>query len=70
MSETNYDIFIAYKDKNDNSDRTWSSIIGEQIYTSLKNKGYSPFTRMKQWRAWRVEEYLPLLITHLRLRER
>ena len=43
MSETNYDIFIAYKDKNDNSDRTWSSIIGEQIYTSLKTKGYSPF---------------------------
>ena len=47
MPETNYDIFISYKTLDANSNRTWSSEKGEQIYTSLIAKGYSPFFSRK-----------------------
>ena len=38
--EEPYDIFISYKELTDNGDRTLDSVIAQDIYTELTNKGY------------------------------
>lgn len=42
MNETNYDIFISFKDNFDGN-RTWASEKGEHIFQSLRARGYNPF---------------------------
>ena len=63
MSDTTFDIFISYKDKIDNFDRTWSSVIGEQLYNSLIFKGYCPFYSRETMQGM-VGENVPSVIDH------
>ncbi|MBQ3979570.1 MAG: hypothetical protein II634_02105, partial [Lachnospiraceae bacterium] len=41
--EEPYDIFISYKELADDGDRTLDSVIAQDIYTELTNKGYRVF---------------------------
>ena len=41
--EEPYDIFISYKELTDDGDRTLDSVIAQDIYTELTNKGYRVF---------------------------
>ncbi len=41
--EKSYDIFICYKEKDQNGDRTYDSVLAESIYIELINAGYSVF---------------------------
>ena len=41
--EEPYDIFISYKELSDDGDRTLDSVIAQDIYTELTNKGYRVF---------------------------
>ncbi len=43
MNETNYDIFISFKDRDNESNRTVASRLAEDIYDTLDIKGYSVF---------------------------
>ena len=41
--EEPYDIFICYKETDDNGDRTVDSVIAQDVYTELTEKGYRVF---------------------------
>lgn len=41
--EQPYDIFICYKETNDNGDRTLDSVLAQNVYESLTAKGYRVF---------------------------
>lgn len=41
--EEPYDIFICYKEKDENGERTIDSVIAQDIYTSLTKEGYKVF---------------------------
>ena len=43
MPNTNYDIFISFKDRDNDSNRTVASRLAEDIYDTLDVKGYSVF---------------------------
>ena len=43
MNDTNFDIFISFKDRDNDSNRTVSSRLAEDIYDTLDVKGYSVF---------------------------
>ena len=43
MPNTNYDIFISFKDRDNDSNRTVASRLAEDIYDTLDIKGYSVF---------------------------
>ena len=43
MYETNYDIFISFKDLDDEGNRTEASRLAEKIYNSLYARRYDPF---------------------------
>ena len=43
MNDTNYDIFISFKDRDNDSNRTVASRLAEDIYDTLVVKGYSVF---------------------------
>lgn len=42
-NEEPYDIFICYKETDENGDRTLDSVIAEDVYTALTDKGYRVF---------------------------
>ena len=41
--EEPYDIFISYKDRDENNDRTIDSVIAQDVYDALTEKGYRVF---------------------------
>ncbi len=41
--EETFDIFICYKETNESGERTKDSVIAQEIYTELTNKGYKVF---------------------------
>ena len=41
--EEPYDIFISYKETDENGSRTLDSVIAQDIYTELTDKGYRVF---------------------------
>jgi len=43
QNESPYDVFICYKETDENGKRTVDSLIGEQIYNELVNAGYKVF---------------------------
>lgn len=43
MNSTNYEIFISFKDRDDNGNRTASSLLANRIYDSLDVKNYCVF---------------------------
>ncbi len=43
MNDTNFDIFISFKDRDNDSNRTVASRLAEDIYDTLDVKGYSVF---------------------------
>ena len=43
MNDTNYDIFISFKDRDNDSNRTVASRLAEDIYDTIDVKGYSVF---------------------------
>ena len=42
-AEEPYDIFICYKEKNENKERTVDSLLAENVYNALTEKGYRVF---------------------------
>ena len=42
-NEQPYDIFICYKENDENGERTVDSVIAQEVYTALTNKGYRVF---------------------------
>ena len=42
-NEEPYDIFICYKETDENSDRTLDSVLAQDVYDALKSKGYRVF---------------------------
>ena len=61
MPDTNYDIFISFKDRNDDSTRTWASEKGEHIYHTLISKGYHPFYSRKSMECMTGEQVSPVI---------
>ena len=43
QNEENYDVFICYKETDNNGNRTQDSVIANDIYYQLKNEGYKVF---------------------------
>ena len=64
QKEEPYDIFISYKE-NDNDSRTIDSIKAEEIYDELIKKGYRVFTHRKALALKEVSEYEPIIFAAL-----
>ena len=59
MSETNYDIFISFKDLDASSKRTVASRLAEDIYDSLDVRGYNVFYSRRVLPGMVGSEYEP-----------
>lgn len=63
--EEPYDIFICYKETDENGDRTVDSIIAQDVYTELVNKGYRVFFSRITLEDKLGQEYEPYIFAAL-----
>ena len=63
--EEPYDIFICYKETADNGDRTVDSVIAQDVYTELVNKGYRVFFSRITLEDKLGQEYEPYIFAAL-----
>ena len=61
-----FDIFISYKEKLDEGQRTKDSVEAQKIYEELKNKGYKVFFARKTLEKHLGKEYEPVIFSALR----
>lgn len=66
QKEEPYDIFISYKENDENSIRTKDSMMGEIIYNALTNKGYRVFYSKIALKNKDVSMYEPIIFAALR----
>ena len=50
-NEAPYDVFICYKETDENGDRTEDSVIAHDIYDSLTDKGLKVFSPESRWKT-------------------
>ena len=63
--EEPYDIFICYKETDENGDRTVDSVIAQDVYTELVNKGYRVFFSRITLEDKLGQEYEPYIFAAL-----
>ena len=63
--EEPYDIFISYKETDENGDRTLDSVIAQDIYTELTEKGYRVFFSRISLESKLGTEYEPYIFAAL-----
>ncbi len=64
-NEKPYDIFICYKEKDENNERTIDSVLAENLYDALTEKGYKVFFSMVSLRDKGGIEYEPYIFAAL-----
>lgn len=64
-NEESYDVFISYKDKDKNGDKTEDALIARQIYEELSNKNYRVFFAEKSLEDRVGSEYEPIIFKAL-----
>ena len=65
QKEKPYDIFISYKEKDLDNNRTKDSIIAEDIYNALTNKGYRVFYSKKVLENKEPSQFEPVIFAAL-----
>jgi len=65
QKEEPYDIFICYKETDKNGNRTKDSVIAQEIYTELVNKGYKVFFARITLESKLGSEYEPIIFAAL-----
>lgn len=61
LKEKPYDIFICYKETDENGDRTTDSVMAQDVYTALTEKGYKVFfsrITLEDKLGWEYEPYI------------
>ena len=66
QKEQPYDIFISYKENDENNNRTKDSLMGEIIYNSLTNKGYRVFYSKIALKNKEPKDFEPIIFAALR----
>lgn len=66
QKEEPYDIFISYKEKDENNNRTKDSMMGEIIYNTLTSKGYRVFYSKVSLKDKEIALYEPIIFAALR----
>ena len=64
--EDQYDIFLSYKETDENGERTRDSIIAFEIYTALTKEGYNVFYAKESLKGRLGDEYEPIIFSALR----
>ncbi len=64
-SEKPFDIFISYKESDENGERTEDSLIAHQLYNQLTNKGYKVFFSRMTLKEVIGEEFEPYIYSAL-----
>ncbi len=64
--EEQYDIFISYKEKGEDGQRTPDSVYAFDIYTALKKEGYNVFYARESLKGRLGDEYEPIIFSALR----
>lgn len=64
-SEKPYDIFICYKESDENGDRTVDSVLAQDIYSALTDKGYRVFFSRITLQSKLGEAYEPYIFAAL-----
>ncbi len=62
--EKPYDIFISYKEKDDNGERTIDSVLAQDIYDQLTAKGYRVSSPGSAWKTSLVKSTNPISSQH------
>lgn len=60
-----YDVFICYKESDANGDRTQTSVLAQDIYEQLTNKGYKTFFARKTLESKLGSDYEPVIFSAL-----
>ena len=60
-----YDVFICYKESDANGDRTQTSVLAQDIYEHLTNKGYKTFFARKTLESKLGSDYEPVIFSAL-----
>lgn len=60
-----YDVFICYKESDANGDRTQTSLLAQDIYEHLTNKGYKTFFARKTLESKLGSDYEPVIFSAL-----
>ena len=60
-----YDVFICYKESDANGDRTQTSVLAQDIYEHLTNKGYKTFFARKTLESKLGSDYEPIIFSAL-----
>ena len=66
QTKESYDVFISYKESDENNNRTKESLIGEEIYEKLTSKGLKVFFSRISLEKKLGHEYEPIIFTALR----
>lgn len=64
-SEKPYDIFISFKDKDENGNRTLDSALAQELYVALTNKGYRVFFSRITLRDYASVQFEPYIFAAL-----
>jgi len=65
QKEAPYDIFISYKEHDEENNRTPDSIYAEKLYYNLKEKGYRVFFSKVTLKGKDTQEYEPIIFSAL-----
>lgn len=60
-----YDVFICYKESDANGDRTQTSVLAQDIYEHLTNKGFKTFFARKTLESKLGSDYEPIIFSAL-----
>lgn len=60
-----YDVFICYKESDENGERTQTSVLAQDIYERLTNKGYKTFFARKTLESKLGSDYEPIIFSAL-----
>ena len=64
-NQEKYDIFICYKESDSNGDRSQTSVLAQDIYEHLTNKGYKTFFARKTLESKLGRDYEPIIFSAL-----
>ncbi len=64
--EEQYDIFISYKESDENGERTRDSVYAFEVYNALQREGYNVFYAKESLKGRLGDEYEPIIFSALR----
>ena len=65
FNQKKYDVFICYKESDENGDRTQTSVIAQDIYEQLNKRGYRVFFARKTLAGMIGSDYEPIIFSAL-----